>query len=139
MRIIFFALLAGVLLFCAVTVFLITRDGGEVQTLLGSTTNDLLAMGGYVLAMIFLSRFIDGMWQKQIPTVLKVGRSPLSHYRSNVIIRLALLEGGALLTVVMALVTRNPQLLIATALAVGAMWLAQPKEEEFLERYDQRA
>lgn len=138
LNIIFYALMAGLLFYAAIVAFLIFTDKQETMSFFGSPTNDLLAVGGYMLAMVFFSRFIDGMWQKQIPTVLKVERSPMAHYRSNVIIRLALIEGGGLFSVTFALITQNPQLLLITFLAIGAMWLARPTEEELLERYDER-
>lgn len=135
--IIFYALLAGMLLYAAITVFLISSREYPPEPLLGTPMNDLLCMGGYVMAMIFFARFIDGMWQKQIPTVLRMKRSGLAHYRANVIIRLAIIEGGGLFSVTFALLSGNLALLLVTLLAAGAMWLVRPTEEEFLERYDE--
>lgn len=137
LKIIFFALLAGMFLFALITTYLISQNESGPSFFLGPDS-DLLALGGYVLAMIFFSRFIDGMWKKQIPTVLRVQRPAFDHYRTNVIIRLAILEGAGLLTIVLALVTNNSLLFLATALVGMAFWLARPSEEEFTERYDVR-
>ena len=133
-RLIFYALLAGQLLFAAVVIFLLSQQEEEARYLLGPGM-DLPVIAAYALAMVFLSRFIDGMWKKQIPNVLRFKRPALGHYRNNVIVRLAILEGAGLLTIVMAFVTRNPQLLIATLFVLGAFWLARPREEEMRERY----
>lgn len=136
LRIIFYALLAGMFLFALVTTYLISQNDSGPSYFLGPES-DLFALGGYVLAMIFLSRFIDGMWKKQVPTVLRVQRPAFNHYRTNVIIRLAILEGAGFLTIVLALVTNNSLLFLATALVGMAFWLARPSVEEFTERYDQ--
>lgn len=135
LNIIFFALLAGQLLFAAVVVYLVGGQRADAEYLLGPQT-DLMAVTAYVLAMVFVSRFIDSMWQRQIATVLRVRRPAFAHYRTNVIVRLAILEGASLLTIVFALVTRNMTLLIATAFVLAAFWMARPTVEEFNERYD---
>lgn len=133
-KVLFFALLAGQLLFAAVVIFLLKDTESGPNYMLGPDL-DLYAFGAYALAMIFLSRFIDGMWVKQIPTVKRVQRSETGHYRTNVIIRLAILEGAGLFSIVLTMVTINVYLFIVTAVLLAAFWFAQPTEEEFAERY----
>lgn len=137
LNIIFFALLAGQLLFAIVVVYLNGQQEAETSYLLGPET-DPMAVGAYVLAMVFFSRFIDSMWKKQISTVLRVQRPAFAHYRTNVIIRLAILEGASLLTIVFAMVTNNSTLFLCTAFVLAAFWMARPTVEEFTERYDAR-
>lgn len=136
LQVLFFAMVIGQLLFMAVVIFLLWEDGLEPSYLL-SRTQDLMIAGAYVAGMIFVSRFIDGMWKKQIATMKRLQRSSFGHYRSTVILRLAILEGAGLLTIILAMVTRNPMLFLATALGLMAFWTAQPKEAEFTERYDE--
>lgn len=135
LRILFFSLLAGMMFFGLVVTYLLSIDESGPSYLLGPDS-DLIAVGAYVLIMIGFSRFIDTMWKRQISTVLRVQRPAFTHYRTNVIIRLAILEGAGLLTIVFVLITNNPLLFVATALVLMALWLAKPTEEEFRERYD---
>ncbi|MEM6771320.1 MAG: hypothetical protein AAF597_12125 [Bacteroidota bacterium] len=137
LQVLFYAMLIGQLLFMLVVIFLVQNgEMGERSHIFGEN-EDLIIAGVYVMVMIGLSRFIDGMWKKQIPTVQRVNRSAFGHYRNTVILRLAILEGAGLLTIVLALVTSNPTLFLATALGLMAFWLARPAEEEFTERYDE--
>lgn len=136
LQVLFFAFLIGQLIFMATVTFLLMEEGGETSYIFGEN-QDLIVAGVYVAGMIFMSRFMDAMWQKQIPTMKRVERPALGHYRSNVILRLAILEGAGLLTIVLALVTRNPNLFLATALGLMAFWLARPTEQEFTDRYDE--
>lgn len=117
-------------------IFLLAEEGGEASYIFGEN-QDIIVAGVYVAGMIFMSRFMDAMWVKQIPTMKRVERPALGHYRTNLILRLAILEGAGLLTIVLAMVTRNAMLFLATALGLMAFWLARPTEEEFRERYDE--
>ena len=136
LQVLFFAMLIGQLIFMAVITYLLWEDGGEPAYLLGES-RDVMAAGAYMAAVIFIARFIDGMWKKQIATMQRLERPSFGHYRSTVILRLAILEGAGLLTVILAFTTRNPILLLATALGLMAFWSARPTEEEFQERYDE--
>ena len=136
LQVLFYAMLIGQLIFMAVITYLLWEDGGEPAYLLGEN-RDLMAAGAYMAAVIFIARFIDGMWKKQIATMQRLERPGFGHYRSTVILRLAILEGAGLLTVILAFTTRNPILLLATALGLMAFWSARPTEEEFTQRYDE--
>ncbi len=135
LQVLFFAMVIGQLLFMAVVIFLLWEGGLAPSYLLGEY-EDLMIAGAYVAGMIFMSRFIDSMWKKQIATMQRLQRSSFGHYRSTVILRLAILEGAGLLTIILAMVTRNPVLFLATALGLMAFWTAQPREQEFTDRYD---
>lgn len=134
LQVLFYAFLTGLLIFMFVIIFLILEAPGVEQYLLGPG-KDLLLTGLYALTTIAISRFIDRMRQRQIPAMQRVAHPDFAHYRSTVILRLALLEGAGLLTILLAFVTRNLQLFTVTALVLMAFWLARPREEEFRERY----
>jgi len=136
--IIFYALIMGQLLFAIVVVYLIFSGPLVMQQaapLLGEQT-DLMLVAAYALGMIFMSRFMNSTRSKSISAARKSGLNLFGHYRSTVIIRLALLEGAALFIIVLTLVTANPQLLLLLLPLWYAFYISRPSKEEFREAYD---
>lgn len=139
LSIIAFSLILGLALFAGVVYYLISTSGVAPAPLVGEQI-DLPLVGGFALVCVFMSRFISN---KLIDQVSQERRrefsSAFSHYRSAIIVRLALLEGPGLLACVFAMLTNNYTLLLITLFMLAMMWLSRPTETEFRERFDVRA
>ncbi len=117
-----------------VVFYLLREPGTEPQYLLGANP-DLYVLLAYGLATVFAARFLDHLRLKSIPLLEKLSGDAFAHYRTSVILRLAVLEGGTLLVITMALITNNIQVLFLIFPLLFAFYLAKPSAEEFAARY----
>ena len=135
LTIIFFAMLAGQLLFAAVTYFLISTEGGlgEAGFLEGNAVNYL---GLYIVLMIAGAYYLD---RNRASNAAKRSyndyRQAITSYRTSVILRSAIVEAAVLLTIVVALLTGNLTVLLIALLGSAAFFLFRPSEDQFTERY----
>ena len=134
LTIIFYALLAGQLLFAAVVYYLISSGQTSATPFVGPT-EDFIGVTAYVLAMIAMSIFLVKLRTKNETLPKGDPKFGIGHYRATVILRLAVLEGAALFVVVIALVTGNVRLFVAFAIALAAFYRARPTLREFAETY----
>ncbi|MBC6996367.1 hypothetical protein QWY85_20130 [Neolewinella lacunae] len=134
LNVIFLALVTGQVLFAGVVYYLL-QDPEAVPDYILGPNQDLYLVLAYGLATVFASRFLDQMRVKSIPTLQNIAGDAFAHYRSSVILRLAVLEGGTLLVITMALITHNGQLLFLVLPLLFAFYLAKPSAEEFAARY----
>lgn len=134
LRIVAFALMAGLALFAAVVTYLITSGSQVGSEAIISPQADILLVAGFGLLCLTMSRFLSGRilentsreQRQDYPTAIGT-------YRTALILRLALLEGPGLLACVFALVTGNTTLLLVTLFMLAMMWVARPSETEFAE------
>ena len=135
LRIIFFAMLAGQLLFAAVTYFLVSTDGGLGQAeFLGGDVVPYLAL--YIFVMVGGAYYLDrtranNAARRKYPNY----RAAMNSYRTTVIIRSAIVEAAVLLTLIVALLTGNLTVLLIALVGSAAFFLFRPSEEEFEARY----
>ncbi|NJC27841.1 hypothetical protein [Neolewinella antarctica] len=132
---IFYVLLAGLAAFAVATAFMITVERDEVLYLLGPR-QDLYALIAYAIVMIAMARFMDKTRVTSANNLRRLGGAgAYAHYRTTVIVRLALLVGAAFMVLSLALLTRNLSLYWVLVPVVGALWLARPGVGEFGFRY----
>lgn len=127
--IIYFALLAGIMMFALLAYFF--PDGHEV----GQNEN-LLNIFTYLVPTfavfeIFLSRFMYGKFIMQIQSNATLFEK-ISKYRTAKIISWALLEGAALFSVVAFIITRSVFFYIVLFVIVIAFILSKPTLDEFI-------
>lgn len=114
-RIIAGALVVGVLLFSAVTSLLtnFTHIPSEID-LLGKIALALTIIGSF--ASRFMGKFLLNKINKAAPLTAQ-----FAAYKNSLIIRLALLEGPAMFTIVLVMLTSNYEYYITTLLLVAQM------------------
>jgi hypothetical protein len=134
LNILCYAMLAGQILFALIARFVLLTPDATPQYIIGPQ-EDLYGLVAYMLAMVFLSRFMDHSRMKSAATLKKLDGDTFTHYRSTVILRLAILEGAALFIIVLAIVTYNALMLWLTGPMLLAFFLARPTAEEFDRRY----
>ena len=135
MSIIHFALLAGVCAFLALVVFLVLMNGGG---LMGNVTRDLtlifyaivyfsaLATAGFGIII-----FERNMRSAKLFTTLK---PKIETFKSAYIIRLALTEGPAFLSIIIYMLTGNYYFLPATAICLLLLFAARPTQDFVAEK-----
>lgn len=123
LNILFYAMVAGVILFALVAAYLVTS--GEFQT--DQSLSELMVPLAGVLAAsnIFIS---DMLFKNQMKRIHE--SQPLyarqSTYRGGFILKMALLEGAALFAIVTYLLTGSNIAMIAAAVVWGWMALNRP-------------
>jgi hypothetical protein len=134
LQIIAYAFIAGVIIFMGVTVFLVKFTGGTGGGAIVGPQLDLLIVGGFSFMCLTMSRLL--------PTKLLDGATPeqrrdeqqaMGFYRRATILRLAPLEGAALMAVTFTLITDKLTLLLIALFLVGMMWMARPTQTAFAE------
>jgi hypothetical protein len=135
MATIHYALLAGVSLFLVVVVFLVQLNGGG---LMAGVTNDLtlifyaivyfaaLATAGFGIII-----FERNMRNAKLFTTLK---PKIETFKSAYIIRLALTEGPAFVSIIVFMLTGNYYFLPATALCLLLLFSARPTQSFVAEK-----
>ncbi|MEM1357887.1 MAG: hypothetical protein AAGF89_06800 [Bacteroidota bacterium] len=132
------ALMIGLVLFAGVVYYLISSAEAVPGTFIDEQL-DLPLVGGFALICITMSRFLSNKLIDQVPRERKQDyNAAFGHYRSAVILRLALLEGPGLFACVIAMVTNNHLFLFVTLFLLAMMWLSRPTATEFRERFDVR-
>jgi hypothetical protein len=125
MRIIFFALLAGQIIFMAVAFFTVNNNPPQSQS------DDLFNI--IVPVAIGLGLFISGMLFKQLLGKIKNDASfekKLEAYRSAMIIRYALLEGPSIFSTVAYLLSGNIIFLAFSGVMILAFLMNMPSRNK---------
>lgn len=134
LQIITYAFVAGVILFMGVTIFLVKSQGGVGGDAIVSPQIDLLIVGGFSFMCLTMSRLLPAkLLNGATPEQRQDEQKAMGIYRSATIMRLALLEGPALMAVTFTLITGNLTLLLIALFLVGMMWMNRPVETGFSE------
>lgn len=136
-RILFLAMLAGMMLFLGVTLFLLYAEDGPLNYShegSGSTLELLLPafflFASFAGGLILYKNRIEGMKRKESTLTEKV-----TAYRNASILRWALMEGAILLCIVLALVGFGKLLLLVAALGLGVFLTARPDPKAFAREF----
>lgn len=131
-NILYFALLAGQILFCTVVVFAIldpeTRQTGWPEAPFGLLVPVLLAG---IIPLVF---FINNRQLQQAPAQENLS-AKIGHYRTLVILRSALIEGANLFCLVVLLLENNSTFLIFFGAGLLLFLYFRPSVNEFLQHY----
>ncbi len=128
-QILHYALLGG----CLMIGFLLMALGPD-QTDMGNDLMMPMVIGLMTLSCIYFSSFIYNSRLKEVKNLGDLDEK-LDHYRTNSIIRWALLEGPALCCIVMMFLFGNYLFLIFYGFAVVALFLARPSVEGFIKDF----
>ncbi len=137
-NILYFAIIAGQLLFALVVVFMIYS---------GSVEPDSGEEGGFfgmLVPIVTFSTAVAAYWlnknqlQKAAQRTYEGVKPALTTYRQAVIFRNVLLEGGNLLALIATLVTGNLNYLLYFAIGIAISVFFRPKQEEFASYFRMR-
>lgn len=136
-RLIFLAMLAGMMLFLGVTLFLVySGEGGLNYSHEGSDSSLKLILPAFFLfasfagGLILYKKRMEGAKRKQASLAEKVVT-----YRNANILRWAMMEGAILLCIVLALVGFGKLLLLLAALGLGFFLTARPDPKAFAREF----
>lgn len=135
-RVIFYAMLLGQVIFTLVVAYLSQIDVAPVPVLFGAG-QDVVILGAYAGAMIAGAYFMDQFRTRHIPAaVLRQEVPAVRHYWTTVVIRLAILEAAVMLLLVTAMLTGNLSILLIATLTTAVFYgLFRPRLDQFAERY----
>lgn len=130
--ILFYSLLAGQVLFCAMILFAIldpaTRQSGWPAAPFGTFVPVVIAVMIPIALTISRKRLASGAAEPDLA-------AKLNHYRSVVILRSALLEGANLFCLVIFLLENNLTYLYFFAAGLLVFFYLRPSEDEFSQHY----
>jgi len=127
--IIYFALLAGIMIFALLAYFISNRqEAGQNENILSILT---YVVPTFAVFEIFLSRFIYSKFIQQIQSNATLFEK-IGKYRTAKIVSWALLEGAALFSVVAFIVTRSVFFYVVLLVIIVAFILSKPSLEEFI-------
>ncbi len=140
LEVIFYAMLLGQFVFGLVVLFLLNGEQVAMLDNLFGEGQDELILGLYAVAMASGAWFMDQFRTRNIPrqTVGDFERA-LPHYRVSVLLRMAIMEAGVIMLLVVSLLTGNITLLAIAAAMMGVFYLVfRPTREQLRDRYDVR-
>jgi hypothetical protein len=123
-----FAMMLGPVVLLGVAVYLVNSDFEIVNEV-----PDLYVIIPFVYAVISIavSYFIFKLRIVQISKKEELYQK-LYHYRTLFIIRIAILEGGAMLACIMYMLTGNSILFIVVGVLLGLMWFFRPNKDRIV-------
>ena len=128
-HIIYFAILAGLIVFAVMAYFIISQSVDQPNENLLNIFMFLIP--AFVIVMIFLSRFMYNKISQQVNGASSLFEK-IGKYRTAKIVSWALLEGAGLFSIVAFIITHSDFFLIVLFVIVGAFILSKPSIEEFL-------
>ncbi len=129
-NIIYLALLAGqVLLAVVIYLLLIDPEKGVQDGRLYQWLVPLVIVGVVVAARAFDNWYLNQAKPSQDQQYKE------RHYVGRVIMRLAIVEGGNLLALMVAIITNNPLYILFCGMGLGVFYFFRPKASEFEEQY----
>lgn len=127
--IIYFALLAGQLMFAVIAYFISSSNGG-----LGETDADFVQIGQIMVAVLAVTNLIiSTQISKALVSKAKdknTLKEKLAGYRSALIVKYALLEGASMFASVFLLLTGEIFFFIVAVLIIGVFLLYRPSKEK---------
>ncbi len=128
---IYAALMVGQILFCMITIMIVTAGTDPIpkeDNLLESLL-PVFVLGAFALSyLVYRTRLQSG-------SELSGLANKVEHYRSTAIIRAAIMEGANLLVIVLTLVDNNLNHLIWFSLGLLAFLYFRPSTEQFIRDY----
>jgi DMSO reductase anchor subunit len=128
-HIIYFAILAGLIVFAVMSYFIIAPSVDQPNESLLNIFMFLIP--AFAIVMIFLSRFIYYKISQQANGASSLFEK-IGKYRTAKIVSWAMLEGAGLFSIVAFLITHSEFFLIVFFVIVSAFILSRPSIEEFL-------
>ena len=125
-RIIYFSLISGLVLFFAVTLIIMNERDVVQESNLDSIFIILVPLFG--LIMMFLSRLIYNKRIVNLGSGIDLSQK-IEYYRTTKLISWALVEGGCLLALVASIITTNYLYIIVFILLLGFFIMVRPSVE----------
>lgn len=129
----YIALLIGQIIFCFVIIFLLTQPDQVVNW-----TEEIYPYIG--LAIVGVSGatawYLNKLRQESLPKLQANLQGKVLHYRTTVILRCAVVEGGNLFCLVVALLTKSMIPILYFCLGLGIFLYFRPRLRELSELYD---
>ncbi len=132
LNILFLALLLGQLLFAGVAYFL-NMDKDPAEAAMKNADFAILVPGALLAG--FLGAYLLDKAQANKAPVKGTPEEKLTHYRTSLIIRLALMEGANFLAIIAYFLTQENIYLVYAALGIGAFVMFRPTISQFSQRY----
>ncbi len=129
----YYALLAGQILFCLVTLYLIYQNENvsnrfELDT--NSAAGLLIVISAGIIAF-----FMNNLRRQQAGTLRTSLQSRMMHYRTTVILRSAIMEAGNLFALILALIGFNLFPILYFLVGLLLFFFFRPSRSEFAQLY----
>lgn len=130
--IVFLGLIGGQVIFAAVAYFLNSTGNNEPSM----ANADFAYLVPLVLLACFLGAYFWDRSRSSTNTQVKEElKQRMDHYRTTVVVRLAILEGANILSIIAYLLTNEYVYLVYFALGLGASLAFRPSRGQFQQRY----
>lgn len=132
LQLIFFALLAGQVIFAAVVYYAITQSLAQTSEIPMFT----FLIPVVVLSAVAMSYFLNNVLKSQA-SAQKTTDEKSIHYRRRVILRSAIMEGGNLMAIIAVLMTGQMYFMLYFLLGIIIFYFFRPTEQEMQQDYQE--
>jgi len=132
LQLIFFALLAGQVVFAGVVYYTISQSLAQTSEMPMFTYLIPLVLLSAVAMSYFLNKQLKAQASEQ-----KTEDEKSIHYKRRVILRAAILEGGNLMAIIAVLITGQMYFMLYFLLGIIIFYFFRPTEQEMQEDYQQ--
>lgn len=130
--VLYYALLGGQLLFCLITLFLITQP----DKMIADSGVDFTQWGFFVIAFaVSVGFYLNQLRRRQGATLQARLEAKVMHYRTTVIMRSAAIEAGNLFALVLAIMQVDLTPLLLFAAGMMAFIFLRPNLREIVNTY----